>query len=287
MHKYLRLLRVEQWYKNTIIFIPLIFTGQLFKIPAFFLILKGFILLSLTSSSCYIINDIVDREKDLHHPEKKTRPVASGEISVKRAFKISMLLLSLTLIFGFILSKTFFILQVILTLSLLAYTFYLKTKALIDIHVIAFNYLVRAIAGAVLLHVPVSPWLITSIFFLALYLAVGKRRAELMLLKDKAVENRATYKVYTPHLLDILSTVIATTLLFSYILYTFMAHKGKVPYLMLTIPFASFMLFRYLYFISSGHIVARKTHYIFKDRQMMIALAIWFIIVVVTFSIFP
>ncbi len=276
MRTFLRLLRAEQWYKNFVIFLPLFFAGKFLEPSLAAATLLGFVVLCLTSSSSYILNDVHDRDKDRRHPEKKTRPIAAGRVSPKTAGAIAAILLAVSLATGMVLSPRFAIFPVALFLSTLAYTFYLKSKALIDVHVIAVNYLLRSVSGAVLIDVPVTPWLILSVFFLALFLALGKRRSELALLGEDAAESRVSFSVYTKDLLDHYIVVVMATLLFSYSLYTFFAYDDNY-YMMATIPFASFMLFRYTHLIFSGDPVARKTHYVFADHHMMVAFVLWLV----------
>ncbi|MFH1721135.1 MAG: UbiA prenyltransferase family protein [Candidatus Altiarchaeota archaeon] len=274
MPRILRLIRAEQWYKNTVIFLALFFSAKFLYPDLFFRTVAGFFILCLTSSATYILNDIMDREKDKEHPEKKNRPIAAGVVSIRGAAITAVVILAFALVLGFMLSPKFVIFPIALFLSTLAYTLYLKNKAIIDVHVIAVNYLLRSISGAVLIDVPVTPWLIISVFFMALFLALGKRRSELLLLGESAGDSRKTFKIYNVELLNLYVVVVMATLLFSYTFYTFFAYLDE-PYMLLTIPFASFILFRYMYFIFSGHIIARNTHYIFGDRQMMVALFLW------------
>jgi hypothetical protein len=137
------------------------------------------------------------------------------------------------------------------------------------------NFLIRAVSGAILIDVHTSPWMITTIFFMALFLAVGKRKADLGVLDKEAIRHKKVYSIYNERLLDMMLMVITAALLFNYILYTFAVHEEPYPYMMLTIPIFSFMIFRYLYFISINHEIARKTHYIFYDKQMLAGIILW------------
>ena len=137
------------------------------------------------------------------------------------------------------------------------------------------NFLLKAVAGAVLINVPASAWLITAVYFIALFLAVSMRLGELLLLGDDAVSFKEVYRVYTRELLEKMILVIVSVLLFTYIMYTFNAHDK--PYMMLTIPFATFIVFRFLYFVSINHKAVRKVEYIFLDRQILACFALWII----------
>ncbi|MDD5111685.1 MAG: UbiA prenyltransferase family protein [Candidatus Altiarchaeota archaeon] len=270
----LRLLRAQQWYKNTVIFLALFFTKNLFTPDLLESSILGFISLCFMSSSYYIINDILDAREDRQHPEKKTRPIAAGTVGVGAAALLSLGLMAASLFIAFSLSAEFALFPIALLASSLAYNFWLRKVAIVDVHVIAFNFLLRAVSGAVLIDVYASPWLVTTVFFMALFLAVGKRRSDLSVLKD-ALKHKDVYAVYNERLLDMMIVVITAVLLFTYSLYTFVVHEKPYPYMMLTIPFVSFIIFRYLYFISINHEVSRKTHLVFLDAQMLAGLLLW------------
>lgn len=276
--QYIRLLRMHQWYKNLIIFTALFFTGNLLNLSLLLKTILGAVSLCLVSSSYYIINDVRDADEDRNHPEKKNRPIASGEVKVKNALALSTLLFVVSACLAYSLSKPFAVFMLALFLLNVAYTLRFRDVPFVDLHFIAFGFLLRAVSGAVLINVPASPWLIMTVFFLALFLAIGKRRADLSLLggEENAVKYRGVYRVYSLRLLDMMLVLVSSVLLFSYSLYSFMVHsKG---YMMLTIPFASFMVFRYIYFALSSNEIARKTQYVFRDFQMVAALTLWVVL---------
>lgn len=157
----------------------------------------------------------------------------------------------------------------------IVYTLRLKDIAIIDIHMIALNFLLKAISGAVLINVPASSWLVITIFFMALLLGVSKRLADMQLLGEDAVKHKGVYRVYNKKLLEMLVVIISAILLFAYGLYASTVHGSL--YAVVTLPFASFMIFRYLYFVSINHEAARKTQLIFKDGQILIAFILWII----------
>jgi len=285
MNKYVRLLRVPQWYKNLVVFLALFYTKNLFTVPMLSKSVLGFVSLCLISSSYYILNDIHDRQEDKKHPEKKTRPIASGEIDVKTGFFISIILFSASMMLGYTLRPLFALYAIGLFVSSNLYTVWLKHIPFVDIHVISVNFLLRAIAGAVVINVPASPWLIATIFFMALFLAIAKRKGDFLVLDEKAIEHKKVYRVYNLKLLDDLLVFTTALLLFTYILYTFMAYESKL--LMATIPFASIILMRYLYLVEDGHIIARKTQYFFKDKQLTVTLILWIISSYAILSIMP
>ncbi|MFH1403328.1 MAG: UbiA prenyltransferase family protein [Candidatus Altiarchaeota archaeon] len=273
MQRYLQMLRAHQWYKNLVIFLALFFTKNIFNHVLLYKTFLGFISLCFISSAYYILNDIKDRDADKKHPEKKTRPIASGRVSVSEGYAVSGLLFISSCVIGYNLSIPFMVFPVILFISSNAYNLGLKDIPFVDVHVIAVNFLIRAVSGAVLINVPTSPWLIMTVFFLALLLGISKRRSELSLLGDDAVKFKRVYEYYTQPLLDMFLVVVSSILLFAYSLYTFQVHNSG--YMMLTIPFASFIVFRYLYFASVNHRIARKTQYMFQDKQILIGFLLW------------
>jgi len=267
------LLRVGQWYKNLVVFLALFFTNNVFNAPLLGKSILAFLSLCLVSSSYYILNDIRDRKTDMKHPEKRDRALASGRVSVGAGYLLGGILLVASVILAYQLSPSFILFVIALFVSSSAYNLWLRDVAFVDLHVIAINFLMRAVAGSVAIDVPSSPWLITTVFFTALLLGLSKRRAELTLLEGDAIKFKGVYAVYTKQLLDVCIAVTATTLLIAYILYTFFVHQGG--YLMVTIPFASFVIFRYIHLGQVNHVAARKTSRLFFDRQIAIALILW------------
>ena len=275
MNEFIHLMRINQWYKNLVVFLALFFTKNLFNPELLVNSVLAFISLSFMSSSYYILNDIKDKESDRNHPEKKNRPIASGAVSVRQGQLLSALLFVFSSIIAYNISIYFLIFPLLLFLFTQTYTMFLKDIAFVDIHLIALNYLVRAISGAVVINVPASPWLIMTVFFLALLLGIGKRRSELSILGDDAVKFKKVYSVYTPQVVDMLLVVISSILLFAYSLYTFSVHEEG--YMMLTIPFPSFIIFRYLHLASVNHEITRKAEHIFFDTQILVSFSFWVI----------
>lgn len=267
------LLRISQWYKNIIIFFAIFLAGKIFEINALITIILGFFVLCLISSAGYIVNDVVDIERDKLHPEKRFRALASGEVSKSFAITVAILLIIISFAIAYYLNPVFTIFPTLLLISYLLYTLYFKYIAILNLYFIAFNHLLRAIAGAFLISVVISPWFILFIFLLAMFLPAAKRRADLSLLGKDAEKHSKIYLVYNKDFLDWLVIILLNSMLISYILYSFLAYSH--PYFMLTIPFASFIIFRYLYFISIDHKMVRKTEYFFLDKQMLIGLLLW------------
>lgn len=274
---YAQLLRVHQWYKNLVIFLPLLFSGMLLDYSASLYTLLGFASLCLASSAGYIINDIVDRKADKENPEKKTRPIASGLISVRFAFFSAIILLLASLCLAFVISELFFFSVLALFILTLIYTLWLKNIVFADILAIATNFVIRAVSGVFIIKFEVSPWLILCIFFLSLFLSTGKRAAELSLLSSKAVVHRKTLNYYSPNVTQSLITISTTLLIISYSLYSFMS---KHPLMIYTLPFALFTIFRFLLLIYSGSPVARHPEYAFKVKSLLLGAILWLISII-------
>jgi 4-hydroxybenzoate polyprenyltransferase len=266
MKEIFRLIRIGQWYKNLVIFIPLIF-AKYTEISGILLTLAGFIALCLISSANYTINDIIDRDADRKNPEKKSRPVASGKISVALAWLITAVTGLCAFAISAYISNSFFIAVAALFVLTLAYSLFLKNEAFADIIAISGNFVIRIVSGVFITNVRLSPWLIMCPFFLALFLAAGKREAEVKSLGKNALLHRKNLSAYTPSLTKALTGISATMLMISYSLYCFLS---IYPQLMFTIPFALYILFRYLYLIDSGSEVARRPEKIFSDKRITI-----------------
>lgn len=270
---FLKLLRPGQWYKNLLIFIPLIFAGRLLERDLWPILIIGFIVLCLISSISYIINDIIDLEADKRHPKKRKRVLPSGKVKKREAAVIALLIALLVIALSYFTTFWFWILAAGLFISTQIYTLYLKNIPLVDIHVIALNFIIRTVSGAVLIKdTQVSPWLLIIIFLLALFWAVGKRKAEMGVLKSEARRHKKVYRFYTEELLISLTNILAAMLLIAYILFTTSTHEMR---LMITIPIATFMVFRYLFFIYTNREEAQRSERIFLDPQMLGALMLW------------
>lgn len=270
--KCIKLLRPQQWYKNLLVFLPLLFSGNLLNLTAIGQSLLAFLSFCALSSATYVINDYVDRKKDRLHPEKCDRPIASGEIGHISALLIVLLLTTIGFGTALLLPTNFLIAALgYFTLSQI-YTAWLKHEAFADILTIAVNFVIRAAAGAFAINVWVSPWLILGVFFLALFLVLGKRKSEIILLQEKANSQRKTLASYTPEIVSRLSALTTTALVVCYTLFVFF---GEHTLLYINLPIALYAIFRYESFITTGNKIARHPEYIFTDWRMMMAMIIW------------
>lgn len=274
----MRLLRPQQWYKNLLIALPLVFGGRLFDWRADWVIALGFVALCLCSSFNYIINDIVDRKKDRAHPEKRRRPIASGAVPVPAALAIAVVLLALGLRLAYVLGAKFFVMTVALVVLTQLYSFALKRVAFADIIAVAVNFVLRAGAGVVLLAAPISAWIVLCTFFFALFLLAGKRYADLLLLGSRAAEHKETLRYYTKDVANALMIVATALLIAGYSAYSVL---GEHPRLGISIPFALFAIFRYFSLIYLGSPVARHPEKVFTDWRMLVGMALWGVAVLV------
>ncbi len=283
MKHFIRLMRPWQWYKNLLIFVALIFSGNIFLYSAYPKLLIGFLILCAISSANYIINDLKDRKEDRLNPEKKKRPIASGKVKPTQAIILAIVLMTLGIAGSFTFNYHFGITVSLLLALSLAYTFWLKKEAFADILTIATNFVIRAVSGAILIQVPISTWLVIGTFFFALFLATGKRTSEVMLLKEKANKHRKNLDSYTPRMGQFLMIISTALLITSYVLYT-ISNKQNVG-LFLSLPFMLYMVLKYFSLVEQGSKVARHPHLIVKDAGIMIAGTIFVIITFVSVTI--
>ncbi len=278
----LTLLRVRQYYKNILIFVGVFFSKRIFEVTLYFPLILGFILLCCASSFNYIINDILDVERDKKHPEKlKKKPLASGDLPVYFAVLL-LLIISAFMIFSLVflipnISFIFMIILIILTGQL--YNHFFKNYAFIDISVLSTGYLWRALSGVVIINEYISAWLFLAIFEIAIFLSIAKRKGDLMFLgKDKAVEHKKVYDQYSLKLLDQFHIMIASSLFMTYSLYLILKFNLFEPTIILqeyivifTIPISLYLIMRYMYLTSAKPEIARRAEKAFFDKGIIIA----------------
>ena len=281
----LKTMRPRQWPKNVVVFAALIFDRQLTNLHSFVHTLAGFILFCLLSSTVYIINDLMDQEADRQHPQKKNRPIASGTLPISIAIIAAVVILLVTLPLAFVESTGFGLICVGYFVLNLAYSLKLKHIPLIDVLVIATGFVLRVAGGVTLIRVErFSPWLYVVTTLLALYLGFGKRRAELALLAGNANTHRKVLDGYTLPLLDQFITIVSSTTIIAYSLYTFSAPNLPANHaMMLTIPFALYGIFRYLYLIQVKNSGGAPEELLLTDRPLQIAIAFWGIAILLIF----
>lgn len=282
----LKSMRPRQWPKNIFIFAALVFDKQLLILDSFLRTLAGFVLFCLISSAVYIFNDLADVEADRQHPSKKNRPIASGRLPAGAAWAAGLVLVTVTMLLGYLLSPAFALVLAVYLLLNLAYSKWLKHVPILDVLVLAAGFVLRVGAGVTLIH-PVerfSPWLYVVMTLLALYLGFGKRRAELTLLADGAHSHRRVLDGYTIPLLDQYIMIVSGTTIVAYSLYTFSAPNVPANHsMMLTIPFVVYAIFRYLYLIHVEEKGGEPEEILISDRPFQVAMALWAVTVLAVF----
>ena len=273
----LQTMRLRQWPKNICVMAALVFDRQLFNLDSLAITLSAVVLFCLTSSLIYIINDLADIKADALHPEKRHRPLASGQLSRTWAISTAIILGLLTIPTAFLLNLSLGLIITAYFLLMLVYSLWLKHIPLIDVMVIAVGFVLRVAGGLVVIVTETfSPWLFVATTFLALFIALGKRRSEHDLLKQKAADHRRVLDGYSLELLDQLLTIVLSSTLMTYCLYTFSSPIAPGNYsMMLTIPFVIYGLFRYLFLIRTGHIGGAPEEVILTDRPMQAAIGLW------------
>ncbi|MGD0004364.1 MAG: decaprenyl-phosphate phosphoribosyltransferase [Anaerolineaceae bacterium] len=283
----LKTMRPRQWPKNAFVLAALVFDRQLAHLPALFKSLEGLFIFCLISSTVYIINDIADVEADRQHPTKRNRPIASGKLSVKFAIIATVIILLICFPIAFFLSDEFALVVLVYFLINLAYSTLLKHVPLIDVLIIAAGFVLRVAAGVSLIHVErFSPWLYVVTTLFALYVGFGKRRAELALLTDGANAHRRVLEGYSLPFLDQLITIVSSTTIIAYSLYTFSAPNLPTNHvMMLTIPFVLYGVFRYLYLIQIKNEGGAPEELLLTDRPLQLTIGLWGIAVLLVFYI--
>jgi 4-hydroxybenzoate polyprenyltransferase len=281
----LKTMRPRQWPKNIFLFAALVFDKQLFLLDPFLRTVAGFVLFCLISSSVYFFNDLADIEADRQHPQKKKRPIPSGQLPLSAAWTAGIVLLAAALGVGYWLSPAFAAVMALYFLINLAYSKWLKHVPILDVLIISAGFVLRVGAGVSLIHVErFSPWLYVVMTLLSLFLGFGKRRAELSLLAHGAGSHRKVLEGYTIPLLDQYIMIVSGTTIVAYSLYTFSAPNVPANHtMMLTIPFVVYTIFRYLYLIHIEEKGGEPEEILLSDRPFQIAMGLWALTVLVVF----
>lgn len=276
-------LRPKQWTKNGFIFAALVFDLKLFQIEPFIKTIIGFILLCFISGTVYLINDLVDIEKDRLHPTKKNRPIPSGQIPVTAALITAIILPAVCLPLSFWLDLKFGVVVSGYLLLQIAYSFILKNIVIVDVLTLAAGFVLRVAGGVALIEATrFSPWLYMFTVLLALFLGLGKRREELALLKGHATSTRAILNEYNLPFLDEMMAVVTAGTVMTYAFYTFSAPNLPDNHLMmLTIPFVIYGIFRYLYVIHVQGNGGAPDEILLTDKPLQLSIGLFGLTVVV------
>jgi 4-hydroxybenzoate polyprenyltransferase len=271
-------LRPEQWTKNLFLFAGVLFGARLLNVESTARAVAGFVVFCLLSGVVYIFNDLADRAGDQQHPLKRLRPIASGRLSPPVAFAAAVALGILGLTAAVLLSPTFAVLASAYVALLIVYSVVLKHLVIIDALTIAAGFVLRAAAGAVVVFVPISHWLLVCTTLLALFLVLSKRRQELTLLTDGASTHRPILEEYSPYLLDQMIAVVTASTLVAYAVYSTSAETAerlKTTRLGLTIPFVLYGIFRYLYLVHHKRAGGSPADLLLTDRPLLVCVGLW------------
>lgn len=275
----LKLMRPKQWIKNFFVFGALIFSYSFLNLNKTIAALIAFILFCLISSTVYIMNDILDVEKDRVHPKKRFRPIASGAISIKQATIALVVLLAISMISSFMINKGLFFILVLYFINNIFYSFKIKNIVILDVISIAVGFILRVIAGGVAIDVSLSGWILLCTFFISLFLGFEKRRNEIIKLEGKANEHRKILDDYSDELLKQFSDITLTCTVISYAMYTFVAYENA--YMMITNIFVVYGLFRYKYLSMKKGLGGSPTETVMTDKSIIIDVILWVITSVV------
>lgn len=278
-------LRPKQWTKNLLVFAGVLFSLRMNQPDLLLRAAAGFFAFSLLSGSVYLLNDLLDVEADRQHPKKRKRPIASGRLPVALAWAAIPFVIAGSAAIAWWLGQGFSLVLVVYLVNNMLYSFKLKHQVILDVMMIAFGFVLRAIAGVELL-LPVapdtvmSPWLLVCTFFGALFLGVSKRRRELANAGTSATEQRAVLRAYTPQLLDVMLTVSAATTLMAYALYTIWpttVAKFHTEAMLYTVPFVAYGVFRYLYLVSVSETSEDPSTVLLTDRPIQVSVVLFLV----------
>jgi 4-hydroxybenzoate polyprenyltransferase len=278
-----RSLRPQQWTKNLLVFAPLLFAVRLFDPPSLLRATAGFVVFCALSSVVYLINDVMDREGDRRHPIKRMRPIAAGIVPVNMAVSLAGLLAAMALAAAFYLNFRFGLVAATYVVLQTLYSLSLKHIVIIDALTLAIGFVLRAIGGAVAIDVVISHWLFVCTILLALFIALAKRRHELVLLAGGAASHRPILDEYSAYLLDQMIGVVTASTLIAYIFYTISPEteqKFGTEWLGLTIPFPLYGIFRYLYLVHRREGGGSPSDLLLNDRPLLACVTLWVVAVV-------
>jgi len=272
----IQLMRPKQWTKNFVVFVGLIFSINFLKPDMLLTTIQAFIIFCLSAGAIYVLNDIKDINSDRTHPEKKKRPLASNQVSISLAtvFFISLLLISL--IWSYALSTIFTGIVLAYIVLNFAYSLGLKHIVILDVFIITTGFVLRAIGGAVIINVEISPWLIVVTILLSLFLGFAKRRHELITMGEDAINHRPALDEYSPALLDQFMGVVASATIIAYSLYAFTSPTASQNnYFMITVPLVIYGILRYLYLVYQKNLGGSPEVILLSDKPLIITILLW------------
>jgi 4-hydroxybenzoate polyprenyltransferase len=271
-------LRPGQWTKNLFVFAALVFSRGVLVRPSVLSAIAAFLVFCGLSGSMYLVNDVHDRAEDRQHPLKKLRPIAAGRITPSEGIAWASGLAVAALAAAFALRPLFGAVAAAYLALMIAYTLVLKNVVILDVFLIAAGFVLRVVAGGVAVGVALSSWLIICTTLLALFIALGKRRHEIVLLEGAAARHRPVLEEYNPYLLDQMISVVTASTVIAYILYTVSeetVRKFNTTNLVFTTPFVLYGIFRYLYLVHHKGQGGSPEELILRDRPLAGAILLW------------
>lgn len=276
---FILILRPRQWIKNLFLFAALLFSrnidNPLYIITSFY----AFLCFCMISSTVYIFNDIRDIEKDRKHPIKRKRPIAAGVLTRREAQILMLIMLPFSSALSFMLNYSFGFIVMAYLLNNVIYTLYVKNIVILDVMSIALGFILRVSAGAVVIGVAISPWLLLCTFLLALFLGFSKRRNELLIFQENAYNHRRILEHYSLEFIDNMLSIVTTSTLISYSMYTFYASSNRRS--MITILFVLYGIFRYQYIIYNKKMGESPEEIVLTDKPLAVDIMLWVLVSVV------
>ncbi|MCO5240360.1 MAG: decaprenyl-phosphate phosphoribosyltransferase [Chitinophagaceae bacterium] len=277
---YIKLLRPKDWAKNLFLFIPLFFSGEIFNFAKLINVSEGFVAFCCIASCIYILNDYADIENDKKHPQKCHRPLASGEARITISLAIALLLFIAGFFIAYQISHLFFLLLGIYFLLNIAYSFGLKNIPILDIFIIAIGFSIRIRSGGTIAAVHVTIWMNIMVFLLALFMAAGKRRDDVLLTISSGVNMRKAIKGYTLDFLNTLLSLISAVMIVSYFMYTvsdrvITQHGTNRLYFTSLFVMAGMMRYLQIIYVHSG--AGSPTKILYKDRFIQVCILLWMV----------
>ena len=274
----IRTMRIRQWTKNVFVLSPLLFSRHLFDTHSLLLAIEAFFLFSLVASAVYVLNDVVDAEVDRSHPVKRLRPIASGQLPVPFALIAVGVLMAAALVPAVLIHAGFASILAAYFLLNVVYSLFLKKAVIVDVMTIAASFVLRIVAGAVVIDVPISEWLLICTSLLALFLGFSKRRHEITVLEEDAHVHRPVLLEYSTYFLDQMISLVTASTLICYILYTVdddTVEKFGSKALLYTTPFVLYGLFRYYYLVHQRKTGGDPTAELLTDLPLLANVLLW------------
>ena len=270
--------RPKQWSKNFLLFAGIIFSRNLYNVTLLLKVSLGFCLFCLLSGGVYLLNDVIDKEYDAKNPLKARRPIASERLEIRSALRASIILLSFSIGASFLLDIHFGCVTSIYLAVQIIYSLWLKKLIILDLFAVALSYLLRVVGGALLVGVKISSWLLACTILLAFFLIISKRRHELIYLADDAYLSRQALGEYNTVLLDQMISIVTSSAIVCYCLYTMSEKTIKqagTENLIFTVPFVIYGIFRYLYLVYKKSEGGHPEEALLKDKPLLINIMIW------------